>query len=140
MTPSSDSAAGIIALVLFVLRELWNIYREKNKPKVDNAQAANTNAQAELSEAQAAKIKADIQRDVLAQAHTENKTLIERVGVLESALHETNKTLAGVMAELDQYKMGVGLLMGQLIKNNIKPTWTPPGVVAPEVKQGGLLK
>lgn len=30
--------------------------------------------------------------------------------------------------ELAEYKIGVGLLMGQLIKNNLKPTWTPSGV------------
>ena len=152
LTPSTDNAAGIIAIILFIVRELWNIYREKNKPRVDNSQASLTDAQAE-------KIRAEIQRDVLQQAHDENKELAERVNVLESALEAERKAraiehesevkartvlearLTDIAAELDQYKMGVGLLMGQLIKNNIKPTWTPPGVSAPDVEPsgGGLI-
>lgn len=63
VTPSTDNWAGVIALILFVIKSLWDIYREKNKPKIDNAQANNTQAQAALSEAQADKIKAEIQRD-----------------------------------------------------------------------------
>ena len=152
MTPSTDNAAGVIAIILFIIRELWNIYREKNKPKIDDSQVNLTDAQAE-------KIRAEIQRDVLKQAHDENKELAERVNALEAALkterderaaeHEADvkaravleARLSDIAAELDQYKMGVGLLMGQLIKNNIKPTWTPPGVTAPDVKPsgGGLI-
>lgn len=84
MTPSTDNWAGIIALLLFIVKSAWDIYKEKNKPKIDNAQANHTQAQAALSEAQADKIKADIQRDVLAQVHAENQTLretVERISV-----------------------------------------------------------
>lgn len=43
--------------------------------------------------------------------------------------------------ELSEYKIGVGLLLGQLIKNGIKPTWTPPGVeVQPRKSSGDLLR
>ena len=91
MTPSTDSWAGIIALILFVIKSLWDIYREKNKPKIDTAQANNTQAQAALSEAQADKIKAEIQRDVLTIAHNENKTLIDRVSELERQLADERK-------------------------------------------------
>ena len=91
MTPSTDSWAGIIALVLFVLKGLWEIYERKNKPKIDTAQANNTQAQAALSEAKADKIKAEIQRDVLTIAHNENKTLIDRVSELERQLADERK-------------------------------------------------
>ncbi|MBK9497213.1 MAG: hypothetical protein IPO08_22390 [Xanthomonadales bacterium] len=91
MTPSTDNFAGTIALILFVVKSLWDIYREKNKPKIDNAQANNTQAQAALSEAQADKIKAEIQRDVLAIAHNENKALIDRVSELENQLSDERK-------------------------------------------------
>ena len=91
MTPSTDNFAGTIALILFVVKSLWDIYREKNKPKIDNAQANNTQAQAALSEAQADKIKAEIQRDVLEIAHNENKALIDRVSELENQLSDERK-------------------------------------------------
>jgi len=86
MTPSTDSWAGIAALAMFILRELWNIYREKNKPKIDNAQAESTQAQAAISTAQADKIKADIQRDILEQVHKENQALVMRVDEAEREL------------------------------------------------------
>ena len=85
-TPSTESWAGIAALALFVLRELWNIYREKNKPRIDNATALGVEQQAELSAAQADKIKSDIQRDVLDQVHIENNNLRDRLVALESDL------------------------------------------------------
>ena len=85
-TPSTESWAGIAALALFVLRELWNIYREKNKPRIDNATARGVEQQAELSAAQADKIKSDIQRDVLDQVHIENNNLRDRLVALESDL------------------------------------------------------
>ena len=91
MTPTTDNFAGTIALILFVIKSLWDIYREKGKPKIDTAQANNTQAQAALSEAQADKIKAEIQRDVLTIAHNENKTLIDRVSELERQLADERK-------------------------------------------------
>ncbi len=91
MTPSTDNFAGTIALILFVVKSLWDIYREKNKPKIDNAQANGMQAQAALSEAQADKIKAEIQRDVLEIAHNENKALIDRVSELENQLSDERK-------------------------------------------------
>ena len=115
MTPSTDSWAGIIALAFFVVRELWNIYREKNKPKIDNAQANNTQAQAALSEAQADKIKAEIQRDVLAIAHNENKALTDRVSDLENQLSDERK------ARKDDNEKAMSLiaeLQGQLMERD----------------------
>ncbi|MBK9496799.1 MAG: hypothetical protein IPO08_20300 [Xanthomonadales bacterium] len=107
MTPSTDNFAGVIALILFVIKSLWDIYREKNKPKIDNAQANHTQAQAELSEAQADKIKADIQRDVLAQVHLENQTLRETVerlsvelGNERKARKDDNERAMSMIAEL----------------------------------------
>ena len=111
MTPSTDSWAGIIALAFFVVRELWNIYREKNKPRIDNAQANNTQAQAALSEAQADKIKAEIQRDVLTIAHNENKALIDRVSELERELADERKSRK---ADNDQAMRLITELQGQL--------------------------
>ena len=111
MTPSTDNLAGIAALVLFVVRELWNIYREKNKPRIDTAQANNTQAQAALSEAQADKIKAEIQRDVLTIAHNENKALIDRVSELERELADERKSRK---ADNDQAMRLITELQGQL--------------------------
>ena len=111
MTPSTDNLPGIAALVLFVVRELWNIYREKNKPRIDNAQANNTQAQAALSEAQADKIKAEIQRDVLTIAHNENKALIDRVSELERELADERKSRK---ADNDQAMRLITELQGQL--------------------------
>ena len=111
MTPSTDSWAGIIALILFVIKSLWDIYREKNKPRIDNAQANNTQAQAALSEAQADKIKAEIQRDVLTIAHNENKALIDRVSELERELADERKSRK---ADNDQAMRLITELQGQL--------------------------
>ena len=84
--PAVDNWPGVATLVLFILRELWNIYREKNKPKIDDATARGVEQQAELSAAQADKIKSDIQRDVLDQVHIENSNLRDRLVALESDL------------------------------------------------------
>ena len=111
MTPSTDSWAGIIALILFVIKSLWDIYREKNKPNIDTAQANNTQAQAALSEAQADKIKAEIQRDVLTIAHNENKALIDRVSELERELADERKSRK---ADNDQAMRLITELQGQL--------------------------
>jgi hypothetical protein len=51
--------------------------------------------------------------------------------VLKRANEEIAKLTARVAAlerELEQYKIGVGLLMAQLIDNGLRPMWTPPGV------------
>ena len=111
MTPSTDNFAGVIALILFVIKSLWDIYREKNKPRIDTAQANNTQAQAALSEAQADKIKAEIQRDVLTIAHNENKTLIDRVSELERELADERKSRK---ADNDQAMRLITELQGQL--------------------------
>ncbi len=111
MTPSTDSWYGIIALVLFVIKSLWDIYREKNKPRLDDSTAREIDQQAELSEAQANKIKADIQRDVLAQVHSENKTLrdtVERINA-ELAAERTARR-----AENENAMKLIGELQGQL--------------------------
>lgn len=102
MTPSTDSPYGLIALVLFIVKSLWDIYREKNKPKIDFATARGVEQQAELSAAQADKIKSDIQRDVLAQVHSENKSLRELVAVLEADLKDERIARQAVEKALEQ--------------------------------------
>lgn len=43
-------------------------------------------------------------------------------------IEKLNKRVATLERELSQYQIGVGLLMGQLVENGLRPTWTPPGV------------
>lgn len=63
------------------------------------------------------------------------KPLTDRVEKLE-------REAAEWQAEREEWKEGIGLLLGQLVSNHIKPTWTPRNIPMPEVKKqsrGGLM-
>lgn len=94
---------GAILTILFVSRK---------QAKATEIQAL---AEAKERDAQIDKLKDEVTAAVLARASTEINKLNKRIEALES--------------ELEEYKIGVGLLMGQLINANMQPTWKPRGVM-----------
>ena len=61
---------------------------------------------------------------------------------LSDALNEIDE----LKREREEWKIGIGLLLGQLVEAKIKPTWTPRGIEVPEIKNlktstsGGVLR
>lgn len=112
----------------------------------------------------------EITEKVLTRADTEIVKLNQRVAMLESDLSkerlarqvvettlaqeqearkQSDRRISVLEVEREEWKIGIGLLLGQLVDAKIKPTWTPRGIEIPEVKNpkttnggsgGGLMK
>ena len=103
MTPSTDNFAGVIALILFVIKSLWDIYREKNKPRIDNAQAVNLDAQAE-------QLRDQITKSVLATARQEIDRHTARIAALESELTRAQELIGQLQTMLRERDQAVANL------------------------------
>lgn len=133
-TPSTDSWYGILAIILFVVKSAWDIYKERNKPRIDASQV-------NIADAQTREIEARLRRDLLADVERNNKERDDEIQRLTARISALEK-------ERDEWKIGVGLLLGQLVKARIIPTWIPAGVELPDglselqnrsVGAGGLM-
>lgn len=97
----------------------------RSNNKRTDAEAEERRASAEKSKAESKSLEDAITDRVMARANTEIEKLTERVALLE--------------AEIEEYKIGVGLLMGQLINARIEPTWKPKGITITQKQPGGRL-
>ena len=81
------------------------------------------------------KVSADVSEINTRANLTLLKPLTDRVDELEREAAEWR-------AEREEWKIGIGLLLGQLVEARIKPTWTPRGVAVPDIKptNGGMLR
>lgn len=125
MTPTTDNFAGVIALILFVVKSLWDIYREKGKPRIDNAQAVNLDAQAE-------QLRDQITKSVLATArqeidrHTARITALESelgkaqelIGQLQTMVRERDQAIANLQFSLSERDTVIVSLQSQI--NNLR--------------------
>lgn len=122
------SVSGILSLVITALRE-------RNKPAVDSATANKT-------EAEHKKLEDDITNSVLARVRQENGDLKAQVDTLrvelkaerearqvDRAAHD--KEITEMRGELDDLRMGVGILTAQLIEVGKTPRWKPRNAAAP---------
>ncbi len=76
------------------------------------------------------KVKAD-------SADINTRANISLLAPLTQRVDELEREAAEWRAEREEWKIGIGLLLGQLVEARIKPTWTPRGVPIPEAKSGG---
>lgn len=111
MTPSTDNLAGIIALVLFVVKSLWDIYREKGKPRIDSAQAVNLDAQAE-------QLRDEITKSVLATARQEIDRHTSRITTLETELAKAQQLIANLQAMVRERDQAIANLQYTLAERD----------------------
>lgn len=111
MTPSTDNWAGIIALVLFVVKSVWDIYREKGKPRIDSAQAVNLDAQAE-------QLRDQITKSVLATARQEIDRHTTRITALESELSRAQELIGQLQTMVRERDQAIANLQFSLAERN----------------------
>ncbi len=141
MTPSTDSWYGIVALILFVAKSLWDIYREKNKPQVDASTAKHSDAQA-YSELLDAIGKSGQSMGDMLKLLGDLPAVRNQLATAEHEINELKKAQTEWTKEREEWKIGIGLLLGQLVKARITPTWLPRGVDYPDAPggtRGGLM-
>lgn len=111
MMPSTDSLYGIIALVLFVAKSIWDIYREKNKPRIDGATVINLDAQAE-------KLRDEITRSVLATARQEIDRHTTRIAALEVELHRAQELIGQLQTMVRERDQAIANLQYSLTERD----------------------
>lgn len=117
---------GAVSIIVLVLRFVWDFFKERKSQKQQATLDQSLIDQANVKTAM--ELRSEMKAD-RAEARSEYLELKTDFDELKNRFDE-------VVRELDLYKIGVGLLMGQLIKNGLKPTWTPPGVTdAPDKAQ-----
>lgn len=92
--------------------------------------------------AEAKAIETEVYERALKASHGESEKMqarIDRYGVeiekMQARMDESDQERAALRArvkalenELEEYKFGVGLLIGQLVSARMEPTWRPRGV------------
>jgi hypothetical protein len=135
--------AALPGTLVAILGVFVQLRRERNLPDIDRSNAALTTTQMD-------KLRAEIARDLMLEVRAENKELKVRVDDLEFALDkergERRTERNNFQAELEterraryelelrfqkldrehaEYKVGIGLLLGQLVDAQLQPTWKP---------------
>lgn len=107
-------STGDLALLVTIIGAVWQIVRERKRPALDQSTIDQSNIKAAL--------------ELRAEMRAENMALKDEITKLRAQYADLSARFEEVERELERYKIGVGLLMGQLIDNDLRPTWTPPGV------------
>ena len=54
--------------------------------------------------------------------------MISELPTIKQQLHEAQAQIKDLQAERQEWEIGIGLIVSQLVKLNIEPDWTPKGV------------
>lgn len=97
--------------------------RANSRKIVADASEANTRANVSLVKPLADRIDSlEVEAE---HERGERRRIQSELDVEREARRELERRLAVLDRERQEWKMGIGLLLGQLVTNNIEPTWKP---------------
>ena len=79
-------------------------------------------------DAEARTIEVEITERVMKLAHAEIDKMQKHLVLADTAREKLSTRLKVLEDEIEQYKLGTGMLMAQLIERGERPRWTPPGM------------